>query len=56
MSKFRRWLITNDVEISWFVIGSLVTFGVTDMAQGNWLSAALCFFFAGFNYRFRNLK
>ena len=56
MNKFRRWWTTNDVEISWFIIGSLITFGITDLAQGFWTSAAFSFFFAWLNYAFRAVR
>lgn len=50
MSKFREWYLSNTTEITWFLIGMLVTGGIDSIARGNYGSAALCFGIAYLNY------
>ena len=39
MDKFRLWLDTNRVEITWFIIGWLALAGIHELQQGNVFSA-----------------
>lgn len=48
--KIRYWVRRNSVQITWFVIGWLVTSGIRDLLMGNIVGAALSFGFAYLNY------
>lgn len=50
MNKFRNWYMTYSNEITWFLIGMLVTGGIDSLARGNYGSAALGFVIAYLNY------
>ena len=50
MSKFRQWYMTNSNEITWFLIGLLVSTGIDALARGNYFNAALGFGIAYLNY------
>ena len=50
MSKFRDWYNRNSVEITWFLIGLLVSSGIDSLVRGNYGNAALSFGIAYLNY------
>ena len=50
IEKFREWYIRNYLEITWFLIGMLVTGGIDSLARGNYGNAALSFVLAWANY------
>lgn len=50
MNKFREWYINNSNEITWFLIGLLVSGGIDSLARGNYGNAALGFGIAFLNY------
>jgi len=50
MNKFREWYIRNSNEITWFLIGLLVSGGIDSLARGNYGHAALSFGIAYLNY------
>ncbi len=52
MYKFRLWLHRYSTEITWFLIGWLVTTGIDDLVKGHYFSALVAFFFAFMNYQF----
>jgi len=41
MDKFRQWYLTNQVEITWFLIGWLSLSALHDFARGEWPSLLL---------------
>jgi hypothetical protein len=43
-------------QISWFLIGLFIAFGITDVGQHDYLSAVINFGLALTNYIFRNSK
>jgi len=50
MNKFRQWYTNNSNEITWFLIGLLVSGGIDSLARGNYVNAALSFGIAYLNY------
>ena len=54
--NFRNWYRTNNLEITWFLIGFLVASGVDSFGNQDYLNAAICFFVAWANYKFRNIN
>lgn len=50
MNKFREWYINNSNEITWFLIGLLVSGGIDSLVRGNYGNAALGFGIAYINY------
>lgn len=50
MNKFRQWYMNNDIQITWFIIGMLVTGGIDSLVRGNYGSAAISFAIAYLNY------
>lgn len=50
MNKFREWYMNNSNEITWFLIGLLVSGGIDSLIRGNYVSAALGFGIAYLNY------
>ena len=50
MNKFREWYTTNSNEITWFLIGLLVSGGIDSLARGQYGNAALSFGIAYLNY------
>ena len=47
-----RWYNRNYTQITWFVIGFLISAGLTDMAQGDYTGSIISFGVAGLNYLF----
>lgn len=52
MTKFRQWYLTNSNEITWFLIGLLVSTGIDSLVRGQYVNAALSFGIAYINYIF----
>jgi hypothetical protein len=50
MNSFKQWYLTNQTEITWFLIGFLVLAGLQDLSIGNYIGAALSFGLAYINY------
>jgi hypothetical protein len=50
MSKFRQWYLTNSTEITWFLIGLLVSSGIDSLARGHYVNAVISFAIAYLNY------
>jgi hypothetical protein len=50
MSKFRLWYLDNQIEITWFLIGFLVTGAISDFGQGNWQGVIINLSLAFVNY------
>ena len=50
MSAFRTWYITHQTAITWFVIGICVMAGLSSLAVGNYINAAINFAIAAVNY------
>lgn len=53
MSHFTDWYQHNSREITWFVIGWLVAFGISDLTHGQWAWAVINFGLALVNYLVR---
>jgi hypothetical protein len=56
LNKFKKWYMQNDVEITWTVIGALSAFGISDFAQGFYVSGVISLLFAYLNYAFRPIR
>lgn len=54
--NFRNWYKSNDQEITWFLIGFLMSSGINSVASHDYVNAVICFLVAGANYKFRNIK
>ena len=52
-NKFRFWYLSNHVEISWFLTGSLTAFGIVDLQQGDYVMAFVSFVLAWSNFLFK---
>lgn len=50
MSASRTWYITHQTAITWFVIGICVMAGLSSLAVGNYVNAAINFAIAGVNF------
>ena len=50
IEKFRNWYIRNYLEITWFLIGMLVTGSIDSLARSNYVGAAIGFGIAYLNY------
>ncbi len=50
MNKFREWYLKYSNDITWFIIGMLVTSGIDSLAREHYGSAALSFGIAYLNY------
>ena len=53
--KIRTWSYINRVEITWFLIGLFIAFGIRDVDIGNWIGAGLNFGLAWINYLLRKI-
>jgi hypothetical protein len=50
MNGFRNWYLNNITEITWFLIGLLVSGGIDSLAREQYGNAALSFGIAYLNY------
>lgn len=48
--KIQRWWNQNHTEVTWFLIGYLVTSGFEAASHGNWTGALFAFGLAYVNY------
>lgn len=53
--KIRTWGYKNSLQITWFLIGLFVAFGIKDAEVGNWLGAGLNWGLAYVNYLLRRI-
>jgi hypothetical protein len=51
LNNFRQWYLTNQTEITWFLIGVLVLAGLQDFGVGNYVGAFVSFALAYINYK-----
>ena len=51
LERFRQWYLTNQKEITWFLIGFLVFAGLQDLSVGNYVGALVSFGLAYINYK-----
>ena len=51
LERFRQWYLTNQREITWFLIGFLVFAGLQDLSVGNYVGALVSFGLAYINYK-----
>jgi len=56
LNNFKKWYMQNDVEFTWFIMGSLVVFGLNDFAHGFYISGLITFLFVYLNYAFRPVR
>jgi hypothetical protein len=49
-NNIRRWFYHNGVQITWFIIGLLVAFGIENLSEGHYVAAVVNFAFAYLNY------
>lgn len=47
-----NWYSSNYSQITWFLIGFLISAGLTDLARGDTTDAVINFALAGINYLF----
>jgi hypothetical protein len=52
MDKFRQWYMTYSTEITWFLIGTLITGGLNSLARHDYVNAGISFVLAYVNYFF----
>lgn len=52
LDNFRRWYLTNQVQISWFLIGWLSFGGAIHFGTGDYINALLLWAIAFVNYVF----
>ena len=53
LNKIRSWHSDNYLEITWFLIGTFIAFGFSDIANSNWGWAIIDFGLAYINFAFR---
>ena len=46
----RQWYAKNGYKVTWFILGWLVTCGLSNLLMGNFLGAIIDFGFAYLNY------
>jgi hypothetical protein len=56
LSKFKKWYTQNDVEITWFIMGTLVVFILNDFANGFYISGLITLLVAYINYTLRPIR
>lgn len=50
MNSFRHWYLTNQNEITWFLIGFLIAAALTSFSQGQYEDAGFSLLLAFANY------
>jgi hypothetical protein len=53
LSKIRQWGRENDYQITWFIIGSFVSWFLVDLGRGDYLGATIDAVVVAINYAFR---
>jgi hypothetical protein len=51
MNSFKQWYLSNQKEITWFLIGVLTLSGLQDLGVGNYVGALISFGLAYINYK-----
>jgi len=51
MNKFRIWYMTYASEITWFLIGYMVSLGLSYLVCEDYVNSAICFVVAFLNYK-----
>jgi hypothetical protein len=54
LQKFRLWYLSNQTEITWFLIGFLCYSGLISLGQGDYVGAVIVFGVAYINYFLHN--
>jgi hypothetical protein len=52
MNKFVQWYNNNYTQITWFIIGFLLSAGLTDLSRGDYTGAIISFGIVALNYMF----
>lgn len=50
MNNFRRWYLTNQVKITWFIIGFLIAVAIQEFSTGQYADALFSLVLAAANY------
>ena len=50
MDNFRSWYTTNQIKITWFIIGFLIAAALESFSKGNYSDALFSLVLAGANY------
>ena len=50
LDNFRRWYLSNQNEITWFLIGFLIASAVSSFSQGNYADMSFSLVLAYANY------
>jgi hypothetical protein len=53
MNSIRQWYLTNQTEITWFLIGVLTLSGFQDLGVENYVGASVAFILAYINYKLK---
>ena len=48
-------MVTNSVQVTWFLIGLFTAFGIDALGTGNLMGAVINFALAGVNYLLRKI-
>jgi hypothetical protein len=56
LDKFKQWYNENDIQVTWFLIGVLVTAGLDSLATQSYGQALLFFMLAWINWKLRHVK
>lgn len=56
LEKFKQWYNENDVPVTWFLIGVLVSAGLDSLSTQSYGQALLCFVLAFINWKLRHVK
>ena len=56
MSKFRNWYVRNQDAITWFIIGWCSFAALDNLANGNYIWAAVMALLAYGNYKLEKIK
>jgi hypothetical protein len=51
MNKIKYWYLSNQKEITWFLIGWLTLCGLQDLGHGDYLGALISFGLAFINWK-----
>lgn len=56
LERFRNWYLTNQIEITWFLIGFLIMSALVDFGRGNFIGMTISLAIAYINYLFVKKK
>lgn len=51
MDKIKVWYMTYESEITWFIIGYMISLGLSYLACEDYVNSGICFFIAFLNYK-----